>query len=213
MANTINTNNLKQQFKENKQLRMITFAIGGVLLLLVGYLLYRQFIFGPKNDKSKGVFHTGLNYAAKDSTDQAIDALLPVVKKYDGTVGGENAQFILGRQYMEKGNFKKALEALEGVKVSDTYVRVYAVGLQGDCYSELGKYQEAMDKYEEAASINENDKTSPEYLFKAALVAEHLKQFEKATELYEKIRDTYSVFGQMKAIDKYIARAKNSKVK
>lgn len=213
MANSINTNNLKQQFKDNKQLRMITFAIGGVLLVLVGYLLYRQFIFGPQNDKSKGAFYTGLNYAAKDSTDQAIDALIPVVKKYDGTVGGEDAQFILGRQYMEKGNFKKALETLEGVKVSDTYVRVYVVGLQGDCYSELGKYQEALDKYEEAAGINENDKTSPEYLFKAALVAEHLKQFEKATELYEKIRDNYNVFAQQKAIDKYIARAKNTKVK
>jgi len=207
------TSNLKQQFKDNKQLRLITFAVGGVLVVLVGYLLYRQFVYGPANDKSKGGFYEALNYAAKDSTDKAIELLEPFVKKNDGYIGGEDAQYILGRQYMEKGNFKKALETLEGVKVSDTYVRVYVVGLQGDCYSELGNYKEALSKYEEAAGINENEKTSPEYLFKAGLVAEQLNDNEKATELYEKIRDNYTMFGQQKAIDKYIARTKNKKVK
>lgn len=208
-----NTDNLKQQFKENKQLRMITFAIGGVLVLLVGYLVYRQFIFGPKNEKSKEVFYAGLNYADKDSTDRAIEELEPMVKKYDGTVGGENAQFILGRQYMDKGQFAKALETLEGVKASDTYMKVYAVGLQGDCLSELGKYEDAMDKYEKAAGINENDQTSPEYLFKAALVAEHLGKNDKATELYEKIRDNYKDFAMSKQIEKYIAKTSNKKAK
>ena len=213
MSKYSSTNNLKQQFKDNKQLRLITFAVGGVLIILIGYLLYRQFIFGPKNDKSKAAYYPGLNYAAKDSTDKAVELLEQVVKQYDGTVGGENAQFVLGRQYMEQGNFKKALETLKDVKTSDTYVRVYTIGLQGDCYSEMGKYEDALDKYEKAAGINENEKTSPEYLFKAALVAEHLQQFEKATELYEKIRDNYTLFSQQKAIEKYIARAKNKKVK
>ena len=213
MAYNNSTSNLKQQFKDNKQLRLITFAVGGVLVVLIGYLLYRQFVYGPKNEKSKEAYYPGLNYAAKDSTDKAIEMLEPVVKKYDGTVGGENAQYVLGRQYMDKGDFKKALQTLEGVKTSDTYVRVYTVGLQGDCYSELGKYKEALDKYEDAAGINENEKTTPEYLFKAAMVAEQLEQFEKATELYEKIRDNYAMFSQQKAIDKYIARTKNKKAK
>jgi TolA-binding protein len=77
----------------------------------------------------------------------------------------------------------------------------------------MGKYQDAMDKYMEAAETNENEKTTPEYLFKAALVAEHLKNFEKATELYERIRDNYSQFSQQKAIEKFIARSKNTKLK
>jgi len=214
MANINSTSNLKQQFKDNKQLRMITYAVVGVLVILLGYLAYRQFVFVPKNDKSKGAYYEGLNYASKDSTDKAIETLEPVVKKYDGTIGGENAQFVLGRQYMEKGNFKKALTTLEGVNVSDTYVKVYAIGLQGDCYSEMGKYQEAFDKYVKAAETNENEKTSPEFLFKAAQVAEvELKDFEKATELYEKIRDNYSVYAGQKQIDKYIAKTKNTKKK
>lgn len=213
MANNSSVNNLKQQFKENKQLRLITFSIGGVILVLGGYLIYRQFVWSPKNEKSKEAYYTGLNYATQDSTDMAIEELEAVVKKYDGTLGGENAQFTLARQYMEKGNFKKALKELDGVEVSDTYVAIYRIGLQGDCYSELGKFTEALDKYEEAAGINENEKTTPEYLFKAALVAEKLKDFEKATGFYERIRDEFTAFAQQKAIEKYIARAKNKKLK
>jgi TolA-binding protein len=213
MANSFSTDNLKQQFKDNKQLRTISFAVGGIIVLLAGFLLYKQFVSGPKNEKSKDAFYTGLNYAAKDSTDQAIKALEPIVKKYDGYVGGEDAQFVLGRQYMEKGNFKKALETLEDVKASDTYVKVYVIGLQGDCYSELGKYKEALEKYESAARTNPNDKTSPEYLFKAAMVAEQIGEFDKATGLYEEIRDNYSVYAGQKGIDKYIARTSNTKKK
>lgn len=203
------TEDLKEQFKTNKQLRTTTYVVGGIAVLLVGYLGYRQFIFGPENEQSKSAFVTGLNYAAKDSTDKAIESLEPIAKKYNGTVGGENAAFVLARQYMSKGEFQKALDLLEGVDASDTYVSVYATGLQGDCYSELGKYADALDKYEAAASLNENDKTSPEFLFKAGLVCEQLKDFGKASELYEQIRDNYSNFSQQKAIEKYIARTKN----
>lgn len=213
MANTFSLDSFKEQFKSNKQLRMITFLVIGIVVLIGGYIAYRQFVFAPKNEKSKDAFYPGLNYAAKDSTDKAIEMLEPVVKTYDGTVGGENAQFTLARQYMAKSNFKKALSLLDEVDVSDTYVKVYTIGLQGDCYSELGKYQDALEKYETAANTNENEKTTPDYLFKAALVAEQLKDFEKAKALYERIRDNYTQFSQQKAIEKYIARAGNTKVK
>lgn len=209
MSNNSTTENLKKQFRENKQLRMITYAIAGVVVVMGGYLAYRQFIFAPHNEKSRESYYEGLNYAAKDSTDKAIPSLEAAVKKYDGTEGGENAQFVLARQYMAKGNFKKALEALDDVDVDDTYLRVYTIGLQGDCYSEMGKYEDALDKYEDAAATNENEFTSPEFLFKAALVAEQLADFEKATDLYKKIRDNYERFASQKSIEKYIARSEN----
>lgn len=213
MAKTSGIEGLKQQFKENKQLRMITFSVVGVLVLLIGYLLFRQLVWEPDNQKSKGAYVAGLNYAAVDSTDKAIDELQPVVKKYDGKVGGEIAQVVLARQYMTKGQFKKALSLLEEADLNDTYVSVGVIGLQGDCYSEMGNYKKALELYEEAAATNENEKTTPEYLFKAALVCEQLKDFTKATELYERIRDEFGQYAQQKVIEKYIARSKNKKVK
>lgn len=213
MLEDITGESIKEQFKTNKKLRMTTFIVGGIIILVLGYFLYRQFVWMPANEKSKDNYYVGLNYAVADSTDMAIEELGKHVKDYDGKIGGEVAQFVYARQLMAKGEFKKALEELEGVNVDDSYVRVMAIGLQGDCYSEMENYGQAADKYMEAAELNENDLTTPTYLFKAALVAEELKDFGKAAELYERIKADYPTFGTTKQIEKYISRAKNKTVK
>lgn len=214
MLDNLSTENIKNEFKSNAKVRMITYAVGGILVLVLGYFAYHQFIWKPANLKSTEVGYAGLNYAAKDSTDLAIEELTPVVKKYDGKAGGEVAQFVLARQLMAKGEFKKALDNLEGVKVKDTYVRVYSIGLQGDCYSEMKDYDEAVEYYLKASKSIENDYTTPMYLFKAALVTElKLKDPKTATEYYQTIKDNYFQYGNQKTIDKYLARASNKKVK
>jgi tetratricopeptide (TPR) repeat protein len=110
---------------------------------------------------------------------------------------------------MAKGEFKKALEELEGVNVEDTYVAAMVVGLQGDCHSEMKNYKKALESYLDAAAASENEMTTPMYLFKAGLCAEKEKDFEKAAECYQKIKDDYSSYASQKVIDKYLTRASN----
>ncbi|HNR85153.1 MAG TPA: tetratricopeptide repeat protein [Taishania sp.] len=211
MLENFSLDELKRQFKTNKTLKLTTYAVGGVLVLVIGYLAYYQFVVTPKNKKSEDAYWYGLNLAANDSTDLAIEELTAQVKKYDGYKGGENAQFVLGRQYMEKGDFKKALEVLKGVELEDNYLAAMAVGLQGDCYSEMKNYKEAAAKYNEAAKVSDNEWTSPMYLFKAGLCAEELQDFDAALKLYKEIQDKYTIFANNKSIDKYIARVSNLK--
>ncbi|MGJ8661891.1 MAG: tetratricopeptide repeat protein [Bacteroidota bacterium] len=214
MLENLSPDNLKNEFKSNSKVRILTYAVGGILVLALGYFAYHQFMWKPANVKSTEVGYAGLNYAEMDSTDLAIDELTPVVKKYDGKDGGEVAQFVLARQLMAKGEYKKALDNLEGVDVNDTYVRVYAIGLQGDCYSEMKEYDKAVDFYLEASRANDNDYTTPMYLFKAGLVTElKLKDPETAADYYQKIKDNYLQYGNQKTIDKYLARASNKKIK
>lgn len=211
MLENLSGRELKQQFKQNSTLRIVTICVGSVIALVLAYLAYRQFIWKPANIKSNDAYWVGLNYADKDSTDQAIDELKGAVKKYDGKDGGELAQFVLARQYMSKGEFSKALDELESVNVNDTYIGTYTLGLQGDCYSEMGKHKDAIDLYIDAAERRENEKTTPEYLFKAALCAEKTGDFEQAKELYTRIKDNYLTFSNQKVIDKYIARVNKTK--
>ncbi len=213
MIENFSVQKYKNKFNENKNLRVYTYIAAGIVGLIVVYLAYYQFIFKPAEEKSKDAYWEGLNYAAKDSTDKAIDVLRPVVKKYDGKVGGEMAQFTLARQYMSKGEFKKALKELESVEVEDTYVSAMAVGLQGDCYSEMKDYKKAAAVYLDAAAVSENEMTTPMYLFKAGLCSEKNKDFDKATECYNKIKDDYPQFATQKAIEKYIERSANKTTK
>ena len=211
MFENFNLKDLKSQINSNKKTRLIVYSVCGFFILIILFLAYRQFIWGPSNEKSKDAYWIGLNYASKDSTDLAIDELKSVVKKFDGKIGGENAQFVLGRQYMAKGEFKKALEELSGVDVNDTYVKAMALGLQGDCYSEMKDYKKAFDLYMEAAAADENEFTTPMYLFKAGLHAEKNDNVEGANECYTKIKDDFPQFANQKSIEKYIGRVKKEK--
>jgi hypothetical protein len=94
MFENFNLKDLKSQINTNKKTRLIVYSVGGFFILIILFLAYRQFIWGPSNEKSKDAYWVGLNYASKDSTDLAIDELKSVVKKFDGKIGGENAQFV-----------------------------------------------------------------------------------------------------------------------
>jgi predicted negative regulator of RcsB-dependent stress response len=211
MLEDITGEEIKRKFKSNKKLRIITFVIGTIVILVLGYFLYRQFVWSPSNEKSKDVYWQALNYAAIDSTDMALDDLKSYAKKYDGKVGGEVSQFVYARQLMTKGEFKKAQTELEDVDLEDTYAKILAIGLQGDCQSELKKYEDAANTYMEAADMLENDLTTPMYLLKAGMCAEEIKNFEKAAEVYERIKDDFPQYASQKQVEKYLARASSKK--
>ena len=213
MLEDLSGQQIAEEFKSNKKLKMTTYVVGGILMLAIVFFAYRQFMWKPANDDSKNSYWVGLNYAAKDSTNLAIEEFETAVNQYDGKIGGEVAQFLLGRQYMEQGDFEAALEELGSVKVKDTYLSAMVVKLQADCYSELKDYEKAANLYLEAAEINPNENTTPEVLFAAGQCAEAINNFEKALECYQKIKDEYPSTSKGMSIEKYIARVEFKTVK
>ena len=213
MLENFTADSIKQRINSSKKSKLITYIVGGSILAVLLFFTYRQFIWQPGNEKSKDGYWIAQNYIAKDSTDKAIDVLIPFVKKNDGKIGGEMGQYLLATQYMKKGEFKKALTNLEGVSINDTYISVLSIGLQGDCYSELKKYEQALELYMKAADADDNEFTSPMYLFKAGGCADQLDKFDEAIEIYTRIKDDYPTFANSKTIDKYIARASSYKAK
>lgn len=223
MTENFSLEDLKQKFRENTGFRISTIASGVIVALVIGFLSYRQWMWKPENEKSKETFFIALNKITNEGNNAIADTskasaktdpikkLQRSVKKYDGKIGGEVSKYLLATQYMRKGKYKEALILLENVTVEDTYVSVEVIGLQGDCQSELKNFDKAYALYQEAASTNENNFTSPMYLFKAGLVAEKLKKNEEAKAHYEKIATIYpkSFYAKEKNLEAYIAR--NSK--
>ena len=215
MLDTFSLDSLKSSFKSNKKFRIATYCIGGLFLSVLLYFSYRQFIWKPANEKSKDCYWISLNYMKKGEIDKAIPLLITAVKKYDGYDGGEIAQYLLGKCYMSKGQFVKALNSLKEANPDDTYISVFCIGLQGDCNVELKKYDAALKLYEEASIAGENNLTTPMYLFKAGAVAEQLKKYSVASEHYTRIRDEFPEYASQNifTIDKYIARVSSNKAK
>jgi tetratricopeptide (TPR) repeat protein len=212
MSEDLSLNTLKEKINSSKKLKLASYAVSGILIAVLLFVLYKMFFYEPANTESKASYWRGLNFAMKDSTDKAIEELQPAVDSYDGKDGGEVAQFLLATQLMKKGKFDEAITELEGTDVDDTYLSAMRNGLLADCKSEMKDYAGAVELYIEAASINENKFTTPMYLFKAGLCAEKVKDFSKAVECYQKIKDDYPDYGNRK-YEKYLSRATNKQTK
>jgi TolA-binding protein len=212
MSEDLSLNTLKEKINSSKKLKLATYIISGVLFAALLFVLYQIFFYGPANTESKASYWRGLNFAMKDSTDKAIEEFQSAVETYDGKDGGEVAQFLLATQLMKKGKFEEAITELEGTDVDDTYLSAMRTGLIADCKNEMKDYAGAVEFYIEAASMNENKFTTPMYLFKAGLCAEKVKDFNKAVECYQKIKDDYPDYGNRK-YEKYLSRATNKQTK
>jgi len=107
---------------------------------------------------------------------------------------------------MKNGDFESALESFESCGFEDVVLGSMVIGLQGDCYVELDDYESAVDRYEEAASREENEFTTPMYLKKVGLAYEALGKNDDAREAYQKIKDNWENSTEGQDIEKYLAR-------
>ncbi|PWH87035.1 tetratricopeptide repeat protein [Brumimicrobium oceani] len=210
MSENITKEEIIEQFKGNKILKYSTFVVGGIAVVVLAVLAYQNFVSGPKEKASEAEIANGIMYLENDSTRLATEEFEFLVSEYDGYKGGEVSQYALGNLYFEQGNYEAALNELKGVDIDDTYLMTLAIGTQGDCYSELGDYKNAVKMYVKAAERETNDVTTPMFYFKAGINAEEAGDFSKAAEYYKVIKSDYLSFASQKGIDKFITRAENS---
>ena len=137
------------------------------------------------------------------------------IEEYAGKSGEKAAKYVLATCYMRNEEYDKALTLLNELDFNDTFLASMVPGLKGDCNSDLGNYTEAYKQYAIAYNTNQNEFTTPIYLWKAGLVAEKLNQFEEAAYCYQKLKDEYSGndFLRSKRVDFHLERAKSASVK
>ncbi|SFT43152.1 Tetratricopeptide repeat-containing protein [Lishizhenia tianjinensis] len=213
MDENLNTEELIDQLKGNKVLKGFTIAVGVIVVIVLGIFGYNKLIVEPGEAEASDYNSTAISLLQKDSVNLAIAEFENQVADYDGYNQGEMAQFQLASLYFDKGDYQRALEEVEGVELNDEFIATLAKGLEGDCNVELGNLEDGIAAYVTAAERRKNELTTPHFLFKAGKVCEELKDFEKATEIYQTIIDEYPAFASQNTVEKYKARASNSTAK
>jgi tetratricopeptide (TPR) repeat protein len=207
MTEGMTKDELIEQFKGNKILKYSTAIVGVIVAIVLIYIVYNKFIYEPNNEQSKSELAHAIMLMEKDSTSLAIEEFENIVSEFGRYEGGQLARYSLGNLYFKEGRFDEALDVLKKVKLNDAYLMTLAIGAIGDCYSELEDYEQAVSNYVRAAQRIENELTTPNFYFKAAMNAEEAGDFAKAKEYYEIIKDNYLTFASQKSIEKYITRA------
>lgn len=200
-------------FWENNKKR-ITQVLVAIIVLVGGFLSYKNFIQAPKELKASEEMFAAENLFRKDSFNLALNGapgtsgFLKVISKYGGTNAGNLAKLYAGECYIHLGDFQKAIDQLSDFRASGAkQVEAKVEGLIGDATSELKKNDEAIAHYKNAGTLFPEDQAiSSEYLFRGAQLSEITGKNEQAIELYQIIKDKYPRTDKGFVVDKYLAR-------
>jgi tetratricopeptide (TPR) repeat protein len=202
----------EKYFEENK--KSLTIIIGALVVLVGSYFAWTYLYIAPMEEEARSKMFMAEKYFEQDSLDKAINGFgvykgfKEIANQYGLTRSGNLAHFYLGICYLHKGQFEEAIKELKQYDGDDAIVSSIAIGAQGDAYSELGKYDEAIDLYLKAADYSENDFSTPIYLMKAAQLYEVLSDYKKALRIYERLKTEYPETREGRDIEKYISRAR-----
>ncbi|PSL43352.1 tetratricopeptide repeat protein [Chitinophaga niastensis] len=197
-------------FFKNKN--VITIAVVAVVVLVGGFFAYNRFVKQPNENKAQEMVFHAQNYFAVDSFKLALNGdgnnygFLQVVDKYSGTQAGNLAKYSAGVCYIRLGEFQKGIDMLKSFSSSDLLLQPTAYGLIGDAYMELNKTEEGIESYKKAGHYNDNELTSPVYLFRAGLALEKAGKAQDAITIYKEIKEKFPLTNEGREMDKYLAR-------
>lgn len=197
-------------FYENKN--VITIAVLAIVVVVGGFFAYNRFVKQPKENKAQEMIFHAQNYFAVDSFKLALSGdgnnfgFLAVANKYGGTQAGNLAKYSAGVCYIRLGEYQKGIDMLKSFSSDDLLLQPTAYGLMGDAYMELNKTSEGIESYKKAGHYNDNELTSPVYLFRAGLALEKAGKNQEAITIYKEIKEKFPLTNEGREMDKYLAR-------
>ena len=197
--------------RENQ--KSLVFIAGAIVVMILLYLGYQKLYLAPREETAAAQMFVAQDFWAKKEWDKAIkgDAGYPgfekIISQYSNTKSANLAYFYLGIAYLNKGEYRKAIDNLTNYRGNDAIVAAEALGGTGDAYTELKDYDKAETYLKKAADKAGNKFLSPFYLKKLGLVYEAQNNNKDAEDTYKKIKNDYPESSEAQSIDAYIARA------
>lgn len=197
--------------RENQ--KSLIFIGGAIVAMIIAYFVYQKLYLAPRETEATDQMYAAQNFWAKKDWDKAIngDAGYPgfekIITKYSNTKAANLAYFYLGVAYLNKGEYRKAVDNLTSYHGEDYIIAAEAFGGTGDAYVELKDYDKAATYFKKAADKASNKFLSPIYLKKLGLAYEAEKQYSSAADAYTQLKTTYPESQEAQSIDAYISRA------
>ncbi len=203
-----------EQFIEENQ-KPISYVIGAIILIVMGYLAFNKFYLQPREKEAQSQMFMAENYFEKDSFNLAINGdgnylgFLDIIDDYTMTKSANLAKYYTGISFLHLGQYEEAFDYLNDFKTKDLLLATVAEGAKGDAKLEQGKEKEALNYYKKAYSLNNNEFTNPVFMMKAARLLESMEDLSGALAIYKEIKEKYPQSPEGQNIDKYIATVEN----
>lgn len=200
-------------FQKNK--KALIYGVAAIVVIIVGIVLYNNYVVGPKEEKASTAIAKGQGYFNNEQYELALDGdsltfqgLVSAAEEYSGTKAGNLANLYCGLSYAKLGKWEEAVKYLERFDgKGDKMISPAAEGALGNAYAHLDQLDKAVDHLKKAAKLADNNSLSPTFLIQAGEILESQGKTEEALTLYEQVKDNYPNSMQHQTIDKYIERA------
>jgi len=193
--------------------KSLLFIAGAIVAMVIIYFAYQKLYLAPREVTAANQMYVAQDFWTKKDWDKAIkgDAGYPgfekIISEYSNTKAANLAYYYLGTAYLNKGEYRKAIDNLTNYRGGDAMVAAEALGGTGDAYVELKDYDKASTYFKKAADKASNKFLSPFYLKKLGLVYEAQNDNKSAADTYKKIKSDYPESTEAQSIDAYIARS------
>jgi tetratricopeptide (TPR) repeat protein len=201
-----------EQYIEKNQ-KMILIIVGALVVIFLGYFVgFRGYYLPNKEKAAQSQMFMAEKYFEMDSLNKALNGdgnypgFLEIIDQYGLTKSANLAHYYTGIIYLKKGDFQKAIDFLSSFKGKEEVVGPMATCALGDAYMELKETDKAIEYYLKAADQKPNEFLSPTFLLKAAWAYEDGGKYDKALEIYKKIKEEYPRSNEAREMDKYISR-------
>lgn len=199
---------LGQKVRNNQK---VIFIITGILAVIVlAVLVYIYAFRDPKIQAGNEEIGQADIELALGNDSIALQKYMEVADKHSYDAGNR-AALQAGILLYQKGDYEEAIKYLDKFSADEEVVGPAAYSLEGDCYVNLGQYDNAIDAFKKAIEkSDENPAYTPYFMMKLARVYRAQENYKAEAAIYAEIQKEYPKYGQQNGIDieKYLDRAK-----
>ena len=203
-----------ERFIEKNQ-KTILIALAAVIVVVGGIIAYNYLYKNPKNEKAQAAIYKGERFFQNQEDSIALFGngndyigFERIIKEFGGTKTADLARAYAGISHSRLGNNEKALEYLNKFRGGDLLITPAVEGAIGDVYMNMGNTDKAVSHFQNAAKKANDEMLSPIYYNKAGLAYLSAKNFGKAIETFQMLKDKYINSPQGQEADKYLEAAK-----
>lgn len=197
-----------------KHSKLLATIFGVLILGVVGFFLYQQFVVAPKNNEATIAY-----LAAQKNLEQGKDAealggksvanpgFLGTFNNFSGTDAGKLSAYNAGLLKFKEGKFQEAYDLLDKFSSGNGILMAMKYGAMADCQANLNKADEALSLLDKAVKASDDDYTTYHFTKKAGVLALALKKKEEAKKYFASIEEKFQDYDNGMS-DSYIEMVK-----
>lgn len=187
----------------------------GVLVLgVLGFFGYKQFVVAPKNAEAMKSFLAAQKNLTENKNAEALGGksaanpgFIGTSNEYSGTSIGQLSAYNAGLLKFKEGKFQEAYDLLDKFSSDNKTLMAMKYGAMADAKSGLNKNDEALSLLDKAATASDDPYTTYFFTRKAGIVALGLKKNAEAKKYFSSIDEKYQDYDNGMS-DSYIEMTK-----